>query len=62
MLFYERKCLVFVDPTFFSGRCAEVVVNERVIGKLGVVHPEVLQSFDLHMPVSALEINIESFV
>ena len=52
----------FPDPTFFSGRCAQVIVSGSVIGKLGVVHPDVIQAFDLRMPVSALEINIEPFV
>ncbi|XP_071945670.1 phenylalanine--tRNA ligase beta subunit-like [Antedon mediterranea] len=50
------------DPTFFKGRCAEIVVNEKPIGKLGVLHPEVLSKFDLSMPCSALEINIEPFL
>ena len=50
------------DATYFPGRCAEVVFNGITIGKLGVVHPDVLQAFDLHMPVSALEINIEPFL
>ena len=29
---------------------------------MGVVHPEVMTAFDLSMPASALEINIETFL
>ena len=29
---------------------------------MGVVHPEVMTAFDLNMPASALEINIETFL
>ena len=51
-----------IDPTYFPGRCADVYVNRNAIGKVGVVHPDVVRAFDLHMPVSALEINIEVFI
>lgn len=50
------------DPAYFPGRCAEVVLGDTVLGKIGVIHPSVLAAFDLNNPVSALEINIEPFV
>ncbi|GIY41371.1 phenylalanine--tRNA ligase beta subunit [Caerostris extrusa] len=50
------------NPTFFPGRCATVMVDEKIIGTLGVLHPEAITNFDLNMPCSALEINIEPFV
>ncbi|GFO42266.1 phenylalanine--tRNA ligase beta subunit [Plakobranchus ocellatus] len=50
------------DPTFFPGRCAEVVAKGQVIGRLGVLHPDVITKFDLNMPCSALEITIEPFL
>jgi phenylalanyl-tRNA synthetase beta chain len=57
----------FLDPTFFPGRAAEIVLrkgerSEVVLGILGVLHPDVLAKFDLNLPVCALEINIEPFV
>ncbi len=54
--------MLFSDSTYFPGRCAQIVCNGGVIGKMGVIHPDVLEAFDLHMPVSALEINIETFI
>ncbi len=34
--------------------------GERV-GEFGIIHPEVLQAFDIPNPVSALELNLEPF-
>nr|CAG4643107.1 EOG090X03QT [Ilyocryptus agilis] len=50
------------DETFFPGRSAEVVVSGTRIGVLGVLHPDVITSFDLNLPCSALEIDIEHFL
>ena len=52
----------FLDPTFFPGRSAEIVVNGDVIGKIGVIHPDVLHKFELPNPCSAFEINIQYFL
>jgi phenylalanyl-tRNA synthetase beta chain len=61
-----------VDSTFFPGRSAyiflryiDVETSERKtirIGSFGVLHPLVLQSFDLSTPTTAMEINLEPFV
>nr|KAG5691848.1 hypothetical protein BaRGS_033452 [Batillaria attramentaria] len=50
------------DATYFPGRCAEVVVRGQVIGKLGVLHPDVVTKFELNMPCAALEISVEAFL
>jgi len=50
------------DPTFFDGRGAEVVYKNKVIGKFGVLHPEVLENFELSHPVAAVEFTIEDFL
>ena len=34
----------------------------KAIGKLGVLHPDVLTAFELNMPTSALEIDVEAFL
>ncbi|XP_049870661.1 phenylalanine--tRNA ligase beta subunit [Pectinophora gossypiella] len=54
-----RQC---EDPAYFPGRCAEVVLKGEPIGKIGVLHPNVLQAFELTNPCSAVEINIQPFV
>lgn len=51
------------DPTYFPGRCASIFGPKNIeLGKLGVLHPEVLSAFELTLPCSALEINIELFL
>ena len=54
--------LYFIDSTYFYGRCADVFLKDKVIGSLGVLHPDVLSQFELTMPASVLEINIEPLV
>jgi len=50
------------DPSYFPGRCGEIVINnEVVVGKLGVLHPQVVSNFGLSNVVSAVEINLEKF-
>ncbi|KAH9280848.1 Phenylalanine--tRNA ligase beta subunit [Echinococcus granulosus] len=52
------------DPTYFRGRCADIILlpSGQSIGRLGVVHPNVLRNFDLSLCVSAFEIDIEPFL
>ncbi|XP_037714762.1 phenylalanine--tRNA ligase beta subunit [Drosophila subpulchrella] len=50
------------DPSYFPGRCANVIYDNVVIGKIGVLHPTVLQAFELTTPCSAVEFTIEPFV
>lgn len=50
------------DSTYFPGRQAAVLSHGWQVGAFGVVHPNVLEKFDIPYPVSALELNIEPFV
>uniref|UniRef100_A0A8C6VRK9 Phenylalanine--tRNA ligase beta subunit n=1 Tax=Nothobranchius furzeri TaxID=105023 RepID=A0A8C6VRK9_NOTFU len=50
------------DSTFFPGRCAEIFVCGKSVGRLGVLHPDVISHFELTMPCSALEMDIEPFL
>uniref|UniRef100_A0A8D3BGD0 Phenylalanine--tRNA ligase beta subunit n=1 Tax=Scophthalmus maximus TaxID=52904 RepID=A0A8D3BGD0_SCOMX len=52
----------FSDSTFFPGRCAEIFVRGKSVGRLGVLHPDVINRFELTMPCSALEMDIEPFL
>ncbi|HDI02639.1 MAG TPA: phenylalanine--tRNA ligase subunit beta, partial [Candidatus Aenigmarchaeota archaeon] len=44
---------------FIEGRCAAVLVNNEVIGEVGEIHPQVLENFELELPVVALELDLE---
>lgn len=56
-------------PSFLAGRQAQVFVNTlspageergvRSIGHFGVLHPEVLNAFELPFPGSAMEFHLE---
>lgn len=50
------------DCTFFPGRCAEIFVHGKSVGRLGVLHPDVINRFELTMPCSALEMDVEPFL
>eukprot|EP00596_Hydrurales_sp_CCMP1899_P008384 CAMPEP_0119034288 /NCGR_PEP_ID=MMETSP1177-20130426/1285_1 /TAXON_ID=2985 /ORGANISM="Ochromonas sp, Strain CCMP1899" /LENGTH=633 /DNA_ID=CAMNT_0006991615 /DNA_START=82 /DNA_END=1980 /DNA_ORIENTATION=+ len=56
------------DPCLFPSMSAEVVLKtvadgvEKVVGILGVVHPEVLQSFDVSYPCSIVELDVDALM
>ena len=54
------------DATFLPGHAAAVHLRmggrEEVIGRLGILHPTVLERFELKYPVSVLEMNAEVFL
>lgn len=47
-------------PSFISGRAGAVYLNDKVIGVIGQLHPEVLTHFGIVTPVVAFEINLEA--
>jgi phenylalanyl-tRNA synthetase beta chain len=62
----KPKYLYHIEPsksaTFFPGRGADVIVNGTRIGEFGILHPEVLKNFQLDMPCTVLELNLEYFL
>ncbi len=58
----STKPFIPPDPTFFPGRCAEVRARGVVVGRVGVLHPDVLTAFELTMPAAAMEIDVEPFL
>ncbi|KAF3810728.1 Phenylalanine--tRNA ligase beta subunit [Colletotrichum gloeosporioides] len=54
------------EDTFFPGHAAAIYLRlggkEQRIGEFGILHPTVLEKFDLRYPVSTLEINLEVFL
>jgi phenylalanyl-tRNA synthetase beta chain len=47
------------DPAFIEGRVGQVIVNKKVIGIIGEIHPGVLLNFKLETPINVFEINLE---
>jgi phenylalanyl-tRNA synthetase beta chain len=52
------------DPSYFPGMQAHVECEGIVVGIIGELHPEVLsdKGFDIGLPTSALELNLEPFL
>jgi len=46
-------------PSFFSGRSAEVYLDGQRIGIFGILHPKVVDAFQIGNAVSALELDVE---
>jgi phenylalanyl-tRNA synthetase beta chain len=47
---------------FLPGRSAEIVFNNKSIGTIGEVHPQVLSNFSLDYPVSVFELNLSELL
>ena len=56
------KCIIRSSSsgTYLEGRGAEIVVDDRVIGTFGEVHPEVIAGFELGYPIAAFEVDLEA--
>lgn len=50
------------EPEFLPGRQACIIYKGKHIGTFGIVHPEVLNNFDIPDPCSFVELNIENFL
>jgi len=46
-------------PALHPGQCAEVVRGDRVIGRLGLLHPDLEKQLDLAGPVHLFELSID---
>ncbi len=47
-------------PSYIAGRAANILINKKVIGVLGEIHPQVLTNWEIIVPVTALELNLET--
>lgn len=54
------------EPTFFHGHAAAIYLRldgkVQKIGQFGILHPTVIEAFDIKYPVSAVEFNLEVFL
>jgi phenylalanyl-tRNA synthetase beta chain len=55
-----------IDATYFPGHAGSIHLRiggkDQVIGSFGVLHPSVLDNYELKYPTSVLEINVETFL
>jgi len=46
-------------PFFIKGRVAKLFIKDKLLGEFGEINPEVLVNWELEMPVSACEIDVD---
>ena len=44
---------------FIDGRVAEIMIEGKIIGYLGEIHPKILKNWKIRIPVALLEIDLE---
>ncbi len=44
---------------FINGRCADIYLERKKIGKIGEIHPKILRNWKIKMPVALFEIDLE---
>ena len=61
-LFSSLKSDYSIEPGringFIEGRCGNIKLNDKIIGYMGEVHPEVLVGLNIGNPISILELNL----
>jgi phenylalanyl-tRNA synthetase beta chain len=48
--------------TFLEGRVGKIMCGGQSIGLIGELHPEVLETWQITMPVSAMEIEVDALL
>lgn len=65
VLFYhlgkEYSLAPVQHPSFLEGRAGRIVVSGKPLGVIGEVHPEVLERWQIGVPVVAFEVNLTQF-
>ena len=49
-------------PSFIDGRCGEIKIDNKSIGYMGEIKPEINSSLKIKMPIAAIELDIESLL
>lgn len=53
---YEYELKEINHGSFIPGRAGRIIVNDKEIGVIGEIHPQVLENWGIEMPVAAFEI------
>ena len=49
-------------PSFLEGRAGRIVLSGKTVGVIGEVHPEVLERWQIGVPVVAFEVNLSELI
>ncbi|MGI0010552.1 MAG: phenylalanine--tRNA ligase subunit beta, partial [Nitrosopumilaceae archaeon] len=50
------------DPMFSEGRTANIVINNKTVGVIGEISPEVIDNFKLRIPVAGFEAKLTGLI
>lgn len=64
LLFYYLVRSYTLEPSshrsFLDGRVGKIVYDGQVVGMIGEIHPEVLEAWQVSMPIAAFEIEVDA--
>jgi phenylalanyl-tRNA synthetase beta chain len=49
-------------PSFLEGRAGQIVVSGKPLGIVGEIHPEVLERWQIAVPVAAFDVNLSQLI
>ena len=49
-------------PTFSEGRTANIIINNKTVGVIGEISPEVIDNFKLRIPVAGFEVKLTGLI
>lgn len=50
------------NPFMIEARTADIIINNKIIGKIGEIKPQVLENMGMKVPIAALEIDIDELI
>lgn len=50
------------SPVYIEGRCGKIIVDNKEIGFIGEIRPQILNNLKIGMPVSALEVDLDTLI
>ena len=61
MLGFEWSLSEAEFPSYLPGRCAQVRIEDRIVGVMGELHPAVLSSWEIGVPAAAFELTLDNW-
>ena len=58
----EYRLVAGNHKSFIEGRMGCVYAGDNIVGLIGEIHPEVLRRWDIHMPCSAFELDLDKLL
>lgn len=59
---FEYSLKESLNSSLIEGRTGEIICNGKSLGFIGEVHPQTLKDWTIKMPVSVIEISLDSFL